>query len=344
VTNRARRTPRASRRASADAANARDAADRHVARSRRVGIALAANLLVVGAETSGALASHSVALLADAGHDLADVAGLALSFVAVRLVRRSPTDQRSYGYHRTTIVSALANVVLALGIAIVVVVLAVARLGRPGHLDGGIVVIVAGFAAVANAIGALVLADGSHDLNLRAGVLHLASDAITSVAVVVVGVVVLTTGRLTVLDPVLSVAIALLVAARGWTVARESLDILLEASPGDVDVDQLRAAMTDVPGVTEVHDLHCWSLSSEVRALSAHVVLDGHPSLEQANAIGETVKSRIGRPFGILHTTLELECERCTEADAQTCPIDGRAVTSTALGTTASDHGRATAC
>ncbi len=328
MTIRARRSFPASHDTESDATGAHERGDRHLARSRRIGIALGANLLVVVVEVSGAVAAHSVALLADAGHDLTDVAGLALGFVAVRLVRRSPTVQRSYGYHRATIVSALANVVLALGIAVAVAALAATRLGRPGHLDGGIVAVVAGFAAAANTAGALVLADGSHDLNLRAGMLHLAGDAVTSVAVVLVGVVVLTTGHFAMLDPVLSLVIALAVAGRGWSVARASLDILLEASPGDVDIDQLRAAMTAVPGVTEVHDLHCWSLSSEVRALSAHVVLDGHPSLEQANVVGETVKSRIGRPFGIAHTTLELECERCTDDVRQTCPIDGRAAIS----------------
>ncbi|MHB1599387.1 MAG: cation diffusion facilitator family transporter [Acidimicrobiales bacterium] len=293
-------------------------------RARRVGAALAVNLVIATGEVVGGIVAHSSALFADAGHDVADVGGLALSLAAVRLARRSPTDLRSYGYHRATIVSALANVALVLVVAVLVVADAAGRIGHPGHIDGGLVAAVAGAAAVANGACALLLADGSHDLNLRAGAVHLASDALTSVGVVVVGVVVFVTGRFAVLDPALSLAIALLVALRGWTVGREGLDILLEASPGDVDIDELRTAMSSVPGVTEVHDLHCWSLSSEVRALSAHVVLEGHPSLEQANAVGDDVKACIGEPFGIVHTTLELECERCAEPDEVTCAIDDR--------------------
>lgn len=291
-------------------------------RPARLAAALALNGAIVVAELAGGVAGHSAGLLADAGHNLADAGGLALGYVAVRLALRSPTAARSYGYHRATIVSALANLTLVLVVAVVVAAESVSRIAHPGAVDGALVAVIAGAAALANGAGALLLADGSRDLNLRAGALHLAGDALTSLAVVVVGIVVWTTGRLAVLDPVVSLAIAALVLARGWRIGRESVEVLLEAAPHDLDLAALCTAITGVPGVAEVHDLHCWSLSSEVRALSAHVVLTGHPTLEQAQLVGERVKTRIGLPFEIAHATLELECERCVEPDEVACSID----------------------
>ena len=291
-------------------------------RARRVATSLALNGAIVVGEIAGGIVAHSSALLADAGHNLADAGGLALSYGALRLVVRSPTAKRSFGFHRATIISALANVTLVLVVAVLVGAESISRLDAPGRVEGGLVAVVAGAAAVADLVAAFALLDGSRDVNMRAGALHLAGDAATSIAVLGVGLIISATGRLAVLDPVLSLAIALLVAAQGWKIGRESVDILLEASPVDVDLDNLRSTITAVPGVAEVHDLHCWSLSSEVRALSAHVVLSGHPSLEQAQLVGDRVKASIGRPFEIAHTTLELECERCVEPDEVACSIE----------------------
>jgi len=245
-----------------------------------------------------------------------------MSYVAIRLTRRSPTAKRSYGYHRATIVSALANVALVLVVAVVIAAEALGRIHHPGHVNGGVVAIVAGCAALLDLLAARLVGGHSHDVNLRANAVHLAGDAVTSIAVVIVGIIVATSHHLAVLDPAISLAIALVVAVRGVAIGREAVDILLEASPLDVDLDELRATIASVPGVAEVHDLHFWSLSSDVRALSAHVVVAGHPSLEEAQLVGEAVKTRIGQPFEIAHATLELECERCVEPDANVCSID----------------------
>ncbi len=274
------------------------------------------------AELLASAAAHSSALLADAGHDAADAGGLLVAVVAERLTRRSPTEERSFGYHRATIVSALANVGLLLVVAALVAAEAAQRLAHPGHPDGAVVAGVAGGAAVANATAALLLYERSRSLNRRASVLHLAGDAASSLGVLVVGVVVATTGRLAVLDPVVALGIAALVVAGALRTGREAVDVLLEASPGDIDLRRLREEITAVEGVAGVHDVHCWSLSSELRALSAHLVLTGHPSLEEAQTVGELVKSKISRPFDIAHATLELECEPCVEPGASACSIE----------------------
>ncbi len=291
-------------------------------RARSFTLALGINLGVALAELLASAAAHSASLLADAGHDAADAGGLAVALVAERLARRSPTEERSYGYHRATIVSALANVGLLLVVAALVAAEAASRLGHPGHPDGAVIAGVAGGAALANGAGALVLGDRSRNLNRRVAALHLWSDAASSLGVLLVGVVVAATGRLAVLDPAFALLIAGLVAAGALRTGREAVEVLLEASPVDVDLRRLREEITSVEGVAGVHDVHCWSLSSELRALSAHLVVAGHPSLEEAQAVGERVKSRISRPFDIAHTTLELECEPCVGPGAAACSIE----------------------
>jgi len=138
----------------------------------------------------------------------------------------------------------------------------------------------------------------------------------------VAGTVIIVAGRFEAIDPVVALLITLLIGAKAWRLVRASLEVLLEGTPADLDVAALAAAISDTDGVTAVHDLHCWSLSSEVRALSAHVVLDGHPSLEQAQVVGERVKASVSKRFNVAHTTLEMECEPCAEDVAEACAVD----------------------
>ncbi len=143
-----------------------------------------------------------------------------------------------------------------------------------------------------------------------------------SLAVVSAGAVLVADHSLEWADPVASLVVAVIILVEAYRLLRASVDVLLESSPADVDLAELTATMGRVPGVSEVHDLHVWSLSSDVRALSAHVVLSGHPTLEQAQVVGDRVKSAIGAPFTIAHSTLELECERCTDGEADPCLMD----------------------
>jgi cobalt-zinc-cadmium efflux system protein len=206
---------------------------------------------------------------------------------------------------------------------------AVRRFSHPGHVEGGIVVIVATLAGLTNLASALILRGHGHghdhgterDLNMRSALLHMFGDAAASAGVAVAGVVILVTGSWDWLDPAVSLGISALIAVQAWQLLRASAEVLLESTPAGLDLDSLAATMTGVDGVEAVHDLHVWTLSSDVRAMSAHVVLDGHPSLEEAQIVGERVKAHIGPSFRIAHATLELECEACGEP-ADWCAID----------------------
>jgi cobalt-zinc-cadmium efflux system protein len=291
-------------------------------RTRRLAISLVLNLGLVVAQVAFGLVAHSTGLLADAGHNLTDVGALALSLVAVRVALRPASPARSFGNHRATILAALANAVLIAAVTVLIVVSAVHRLLHPGHVDAGIVVAVAAAGLVVNGIAALVLAERGGDLNMRSALLHMVGDALASGAVLVAGLLLLAVPSATWLDPVSSLVVAALIVTQAAGVFRSAVAVLLESTPGDVDLGDLTTAMSDVPGVEGVHDLHVWSLSSEVRLLSAHLVLTGHPSLEEANVVGDQVKRAIGTPFGIAHSTLELECEPCADVDVDPCAMD----------------------
>jgi cobalt-zinc-cadmium efflux system protein len=293
-------------------------------RGRRLSIVIGCNLAVVVAQVVGGLAAHSVGLLADAGHNLTDVAAAGLALVAVRLSRRAPTAARSFGFHRSSVLAALVNAAAILVVTVLIVVVAVQRLLHPEAVHGGVIVAVAAGALVVNTVCALLLNEHGdrHDLGMRAALLHMAGDAAASLGVVVAGAVIFVTGGYRWLDPAVSIGIAGLISIQAVRLGREVTDVLLEGTPRDVDLDRLRTVIDEVPGVESAHDLHLWSLSSEVRALSAHLVLSGHPTLEEAQVVGERVKVTLASAFDIAHATLELECETCQEGEDDPCAMD----------------------
>jgi len=293
-----------------------------VSRSRRLAVALGLNVALVVAQVVFGLVAHSLGLLADAGHNLSDVAAVLVSLVAVQWARRAPTAERSYGYHRGTILAALVNATMILAATCFIVYEGVRRLAHPQPVRGGLVVGVALAAFAINAGAALVLRAQGSDLNMRSVLLHMAGDAVASLGVALAGLVILLTGAFLWLDPVVSMAIGLLIAVEAFALVRQAAEVLLESTPRDVDLERLTTTIAAVEGVETVHDLHVWSLSSEVRALSAHVVLAGHPSLEEAQVVGERVKAAVGSPFAIAHSTLELECEPCTAGEDMACGMD----------------------
>jgi len=282
-------------------------------RERRLVIAIALNVGIVIVQLTAGFASGSLGLLADAGHNLTDVLALTVALMAVLLTRRPRTGQRSFGWHRATVLAALFNAASILAVCVFVVVEAVQRLGDPQPVDGGIVVGFAMLGAIFNGIAAFVVHDGSSDVNMRGALLHLISDALTSVAVAVCGLVMLLTDSFYWLDPAIALVISVLIAWQGWRLARAALDILLESTPDGLDPDAVTTAIEAVDGVDAVHDLHVWSLSTEMRALSAHVVVSGHPTLEEAQVVGARVKDVLARDFAIAHATIELECEPCAD-------------------------------
>ena len=235
-------------------------------RSQRLGIALALNLALVAGQVVFGVVAHSLGLLADAGHNLTDAAAVLIALIAVRLGRRPPTPSHSYGYHRATILAALANAVALLVVTVAIMYEAITRLINPEPVRGGIVVLVALAAVIVNLGAALVLYERRFDLNMRSALLHMSADAAASLGVAAAGLVILLTGGFEWLDPAVSIGIAAMIAIEAWRLVRAAVDVLLEATPDDIDLPALRATILSVDNVVDVHDLHVWSLSSGIRA------------------------------------------------------------------------------
>ena len=296
--------------------------DRASSRTRRLVIVLGLNVALAAAQLVGGVVAHSVGLLSDAGHNVTDVAGVAMSLLAVRWATRPRSPSHSFGYHRGPILAALGNAAVIAVITVAIVAESVARLLHPHAVHGGLVVTVAAVAFIVNGLAALMLRERHGDLNMRSAALHMGGDALGSLAVLSAGAVLVAYPSIEWADPTASLVVAVIIVVEAYRLLRTSVDVLLESSPADVNLAELTATMGRVPGVAEVHDLHVWSLSSDVRALSAHVVLSGHPTLEQAQVVGDRVKSAIGAPFTIAHSTLELECERCIDGEVDPCLMD----------------------
>jgi cobalt-zinc-cadmium efflux system protein len=281
----------------------------------RLMVALLLNIGIVVAQAVAGFGAHSVGLLADAGHNLVDGAGLGLSLMAVRLARRPPTPERSFGYHRSTVLAAQANAGAICVITVLVVAESIHRLFSPQPVHGAPMVVVASVALVVDAVAAVILWDrqSGDAFTVRSAVLHMGGDALASLGVVVAGSVILVTGGFAWLDPAVGLGIAALIAWGAVGLLRSTTDVLLESAPPGLDVGDLERTMAQVQGIDGVHDLHVWSLSAEVRALSAHLVLSGHPTLEEAQATGVEVRRAVAEGFRIAHATFELECETCAD-------------------------------
>jgi cobalt-zinc-cadmium efflux system protein len=291
-------------------------------RQRRLTIAIGLNIAVVIAQVVWGIVAHSLGLLADAGHNLADVAGLAIAVIALRYSLRGATLARSYGHHRATILAALANGALLLALTGYLAIEAAIRLRHPTHVNGRVVVMVALGAAALNAVGAVLVHERSvdreprrRDLNMSAATLHLVGDAAVSLGVAFAGLIIVVSHGTTWLDPAVSLVVCAAIAAQAVRLVHRSADVLLESTPRAIDPEQVVAAVRALPNVVDVHDLHVWSLSSEIHAMSAHVAVSGHPTLEQAQATADLIKQEVGERFAIAHATIEMECEACPETD-----------------------------
>ena len=270
---------------------------------RRLWWVLGLTGLFMVAETAGGLLSGSLALLADAGHMFTDVAALALSLGAMSLARRPPSPGKTYGYVRLEILAALVNGAALLVIAGFITWEAWERLGEPVAVDAGILLGVAGAGLLVNVAGAWLLhghADSS--LNVRGAYLHVLGDLLGSIGALLAGGIILLTGWYPA-DPLISVVIALLILVSAWRLVREATDVLLEAAPAHVDVDELRKELAAVPGLQDVHDLHVWTLTSGFVALSGHGVIDD--PARHAGVLAD-IQERVRR-FGIGHITFQLE-------------------------------------
>jgi cobalt-zinc-cadmium efflux system protein len=271
---------------------------------RAFAIGVAANACFVVVEAALGVFSGSLALLADAGHNLSDVLGLLLAWGAFRLARRAPTARRTYGLGRTTILAALLNAVLLAAVSGGIAWEAVRRLASgAGPVAGSVVMWAAGAGIVVNGGTALLFLRRRTDLNARAAFLHMASDAGVSAGVVVAGVAMRATGAAWI-DPAVGLVVVAAIAAGTWGVLRESLDLVLDAVPRGVDRDAVEAYLTSLPGVTAVHDLHIWGMSTTESALTAHLV---KPDPSGDDALLARICEDLARRFGIAHATLQWE-------------------------------------
>lgn len=283
----------------------------HPVAASRLRTAFLLTLAILAIEAVTGYLSNSLALLSDAGHILTDAVALGLAWFAARLATRPADRRNTFGYQRGGILAALLNAALLLVITVFVAVEAVMRLGRPEHVAGGPVIVAALLAIVVNTYIAVGLRGEREDnLNVRAALLHVVGDIAASIGVVVAGVVILV-WHAYLADPVLSLAIAALIAYGTWRLVRDTVSILMEGTPRDVDLEALREAMGEVPGVEEVHDLHVWALSDGFRLLTAHVSVPDQPISDSANLVAD-LKLLLQRRFHIEHATIEVECADCT--------------------------------
>jgi len=265
------------------------------------------------AEIVGGLLSNSLALLADAGHMFSDTAALALAMFAMWVAERPPTASRTYGYYRIEMLAALANGAVLVVIAFFILGEAWERLADPPEVRAPLMLAVASGGLLMNLIGLWLLGEGkSLSLNMRGAWLHVLTDALGSVGAIVSAILIWSVGWRWA-DPMASALIALFVIYSAWSLLRETVSVLMESAPGHIDVDEVRNALMGVDHVSQVHDLHVWTITSGMESLSAHVVATPEASSQGVLA---DVRDLLRRRFGIDHITIQIESAACKQRDA----------------------------
>lgn len=283
--------------------------------TRRLAFTLALQVAYLVAEVVGGYLANSLALLADAGHMLSDVGALGLSLFALWIARRPATDRRTFGYFRTEILAALANAATLISISIYIFYEAWVRLRAPQPVEGLLVVWIAVGGLLVNGIGAALLHSGrEHSLNIRGAWLHLLTDAAGNVGVIAGGLLVWAAGWYWA-DPVVSILIGVLVIWSSWGLLRDSVGVLLEGTPAHIDVEAVRSALLEVPDVEAVHDLHVWTITSGLEALSCHVVVGGRHERRFSGEILADVHRLLHDRFGLHHLTVQIEPRGFQELD-----------------------------
>ena len=277
-------------------------------------VAVGLNAAFIVFEVVFGFQSGSLALLSDAGHNLGDVLGLLLAWGAILMARRAPSTRRTYGLRRSTILAALANAVVLLIAVGAVALEAVQRLRHPAQVAGPTVIAVAALGILVNGLSAWLLGRGRReDLNVRAAVQHLVADTAVSFGVVLAGVALVFTHWLW-LDPLVSLLVSALIVVSTWKILRESLDLAMDAVPGQIDPVAVREYLEAVPGVVDVHDFHVWAMSTTEIALTAHLVTD-RATLD--DDLTERIAHDLSERFGIVHPTIQWESTERTRACRQ---------------------------
>jgi len=270
-----------------------------------LGASVAATLLLVVAEFAAGYFGHSISLLSDAVHNLTDVPAMFISWLAGRWALRPPTKEHTYGFHRAGILAAFTNSLLLAGVALIILFEAVERLRNPVAVHTGLMLGVALLALLVNGGITVALVSGRRDLNVRSILLHSFGDALSNVAIIAGALAMRWTGAHW-MDPAIGMAIGGLVLWSGWGILRESSHILLEGLPRQMRLEDVAHTILGVAGVQEVHDIHIWTIGTDLNALSCHIQIpDMH--MEQSSKILEEIKKSLARDFHISHTTVQFE-------------------------------------
>ena len=288
--------------------------------THRFALALFITLGFVVIEAAAGFLANSLALLTDAVHNITDVIALALSWYAIRLTLRPAHSGKTFGYHRAGILMALFNSTTLILVALGIFYEAYQRLINPPQVEAGLMTVVAALAFIVNAGTALLVKQGSdYDLNQRSAFIHLTGDALSTLGALAAGILITLTGW-TALDPLVSVLIGALIVWNAWLIIRESVDILLDSTPRDIDIDAMVRDIRQIAGVRGVHDLHVWSITQNMRALSAHVLVNDE-SISVGAGIQRQINEALQARYNIAHATLQLECVGC-EPDTLYCELN----------------------
>lgn len=289
--------------------------------SSRLSLALFLTLAFVFVEAAAGIFANSLALLTDAAHNLTDVIALGLSWIAVRLTAQPANSRKTYGYHRAGILVALVNSTTLVLISLGIFYEAYQRFISPPEVQSTVLIGVGLIAVLINLVTALLIHRGSqHDLNLRSTFVHLMGDVLSTVGAVIAGVIIYFTNA-NWLDPFVSVLIGFLILYNAWGILRDAMDILLEATPRDVDIKTMVKDIIQVEGVLGVHDLHVWSLTQDLRTMSAHILTDDLP-ISAGTKIQRKINEIVFHRYNIAHATLQLECIDCLPSSLY-CDLNG---------------------
>lgn len=283
----------------------------HAMTGSKLRLAFVLTVVILFVELAGGFLSHSLALLSDAGHVFTDIVALGLAWFATVQAERPADAEKTYGYHRTGILAALANAISLILIVLAIGYEAFRRFQHPETVTPWLMFVAAAVGILVNLyIGFSLRAEGGENLNVRAAMLHVFGDVGASVGVIVGGVIILLTNWYPV-DPLISLFIAALIAKGAWDILRETVDILMESTPKGLDVAQLVRDVVTEPGIRDVHDLHVWSIAGGMRCLSAHVQVDGDDPISAGDLLIGKLNYMLHERYRIGHTTIQLECAGC---------------------------------
>jgi len=296
-----------------------------VAGKRGLLIALSITVVMMVAEVIGGLLSNSLALLSDAAHMLTDSLALALSFFAMKFAVMPATERKTYGFYRLEILAALVNGAVLFVVSAFIIYHAYERILEPQPVQGELMLVVAFLGLLVNIAGGLfLLKHRKTNLNLRGAFLHIVGDALSSVGVIAGGIVIIYTG-LYLIDPLLSVLIALAIIVSAGALVLEAVNILLESAPSHINIADVAKEIEGVRGVREAYHIHLWTITSGVYALSAHVLIQDQ-MVSGSRDILNAIRSLLTTRFKVLHSTIQLECERCDMSPACPLPADAESL------------------